>query len=269
MLEYFLLFENNTDASIRANGLHNNAGPVAVSTETQPDPILLNLRQTMVAAGHPIIDLNDANSSPLGTAIAQMFWNNDTAIKSSTANAYIEASGNPNRTTNLVISTRSTVNAILTSMGGTRASGVKYQVRNGNSMVAFARQEVIISAGAINTPQVLMLSGIGPQDHLNQLGISVVRNLPVGNNLHDMVFAPLYYKITSDQLIDGLPLFDVNNLYRYYVNADGPLAHHTDSVTTHVTTNNPNGTWPDAMIIGIVEFFNDLNGTVAQYAANT
>ena len=113
-----------------------------------------------------------------------------------------------------------------------------------------------------------MLSGIGPQDHLNAAGIPVVANLPVGNNLHDMVFTPLYYRINDQSQIDPFPTFDINNLYHYYQHSTGPLAHHPDLVTYHRTAMNPNATWPDTLIIGVVEFFNDLNGTVAQYHQN-
>ena len=148
VLEYFLLFENNTDSTIRSNGLHNNSGPVTISTETAPDPVLINFMRTMNMAGYPTIDIN--GPTQLGTAIAQMFWN-EMAIKSTTANAYIESA---NRT-NISIVTRAFVTGILTSNDNTRVSGVQYlDKKSGNTMVAFANNEVIISAGAINTPQV-------------------------------------------------------------------------------------------------------------------
>jgi len=65
-----------------------------------------------------------------------------------------------------------------------------------------------------------------------------------------------------------MPRFDVNNLYHYYAHAVGPLAHHPDGITYYKTMRNPNSTWPDTMIISVVEFFNDLNATVGQYISN-
>ena len=54
--------------------------------------------------------------------------------------------------------------------------------------MAHATKEVVLSAGAINTPQILMWSGIGPENHLKEMDIDVVQNLPVGENLDDHVF---------------------------------------------------------------------------------
>ena len=68
---------------------------------------------------------------------------------------------------------------------GSRVTGVEY-VRDGEIKQATAAKEIILSGGAVNSPQLLLLSGIGPVDHLKQMGIPVAVNLPgVGENLHD------------------------------------------------------------------------------------
>jgi choline dehydrogenase-like flavoprotein len=67
-----------------------------------------------------------------------------------------------------------------------RASGVRYRDRRGREQVARADREVILAAGAIGSPQILMLSGIGPADHLREVGVDVRHDLPgVGQNLQD------------------------------------------------------------------------------------
>ena len=149
VLNYFLLSENNTDPVIRANGLHSNMGPIEISTETEPDPVLLSFRTSFNLANHPIGDINGPQQMDI-TNIAQMYWNSETGRKSTTANEYIESANQ----TNLIISARSFVTCLLYGNGGSRVSGVTYRNKQGNTMVAFARQEVIISAGTINTPQV-------------------------------------------------------------------------------------------------------------------
>ena len=67
---------------------------------------------------------------------------------------------------------------------GNQAVGVSYY-RAGQLRRALAGKEVILSAGTINTPQILMLSGVGPAKHLTHLGIPVLTDLPVGENLQD------------------------------------------------------------------------------------
>ena len=77
------------------------------------------------------------------------------------------------------------------SFDGRRATGVAYRV-GGHRTTARARREVIVCAGAFNSPQLLMLSGLGPAEHLRAHGIEVVRDLPgVGQNLQDHLVAPV------------------------------------------------------------------------------
>lgn len=91
-----------------------------------------------------------------------------------------------NKNQNLHIRTNSMVTKILLKFNF-EAQGVEYLHRNKNFNRAFASKAVILSAGVIGTPKLLMLSGIGPKDHLQQLNISPVIDLPVGDNLHDHV----------------------------------------------------------------------------------
>ncbi len=86
------------------------------------------------------------------------------------------------------------VNAHVTriALDGARARGVEYLV-NGARVRAEAAREVIVAAGTFNTPQLLMLSGIGPAEHLRSFGIAVVADLPVGRNLQDHLGAYMTY----------------------------------------------------------------------------
>lgn len=108
----------------------------------------------------------------------------DRNIRASSNHAYI----NPVRNRpNLFVSTKSLVTQIL--FEGNTAYGVLY-MKNGRQCEARARREVILSAGAVNSPQILMLSGIGPAAELRKHGIELVKDLPVGKYLQDHQFFP-------------------------------------------------------------------------------
>ncbi|KAL1501863.1 hypothetical protein ABEB36_007108 [Hypothenemus hampei] len=78
-----------------------------------------------------------------------------------------------------------------------RAYGVRF-IKNGKIYVAKARKEIIVSAGTFNSPQLLMLSGIGPEDHLKSLQIKVIQNSPVGKNLEDhLMFIGVHFRTNT------------------------------------------------------------------------
>ena len=87
---------------------------------------------------------------------------------------------------NLHISMRSHVLKILIDKSTNKTTGVRFE-KKGKIYEIGVGKEVILSAGSINSPQILMLSGIGPADHLNSLGIPVIADLQVGNNLQDHI----------------------------------------------------------------------------------
>lgn len=101
---------------------------------------------------------------------------------------------------NLTISTKSKATRVLTK--GNRAIGVEY-VRAGQKVTAHAAQEVVVSSGAIGSPHLLMLSGIGPADHLRETGVQVVHDLPgVGQNLQDHFDMFLIYELNGPHSYD-------------------------------------------------------------------
>lgn len=81
-----------------------------------------------------------------------------------------------------------------------RATGVEVIDKDGSHRVVRAGKEVILSAGFVGSPQILMLSGIGHAQHLRDLGIDVVADLPVGDNLHDHMFHAMTFHATSSTL---------------------------------------------------------------------
>lgn len=87
---------------------------------------------------------------------------------------------------NLFISMHSRVLKIVIDPVTKIASAVRFE-KLGQVYEIKAKKEIIVSAGSVNSPQLLMLSGVGPSAHLNSLGIPVIADLPVGNNLQDHI----------------------------------------------------------------------------------
>ncbi len=94
-----------------------------------------------------------------------------------------------------------------------RATGVEIVDKKGARRTVRAGREVILSAGVFGSPQLLMLSGVGPADHLAELGIDVVADLPVGENLHDHLFVPTTW-IMPNAVHRGVPSYFARGLAR-------------------------------------------------------
>jgi choline dehydrogenase len=123
----------------------------------------------------------------------------------STAKAYLEpAQERPN----LTVRTGALVEKVV--IEGGRAVGVTYQ-HGAASHTTYVDAEVVLSGGAVNSPQLLMLSGVGPGAHLREVGVDVLVDLPgVGANLHDHPAAPLVFRTR-----DISDLMDYNNLVQF------------------------------------------------------
>ncbi|KAJ8708600.1 hypothetical protein PYW08_009982 [Mythimna loreyi] len=129
--------------------------------------------------GLPIADFNGA--SQLSTMQSQAFA--DGRERVSTNDAFIQPIRYKRK--NLTVKTKAEATKIFINEHKV-AYGVKY-IQDGKVHTAYAKKEVIVSAGSINSPKLLMLSGLGPKEHLSKLNITVKKDLAVGENLHDHV----------------------------------------------------------------------------------
>jgi choline dehydrogenase-like flavoprotein len=103
---------------------------------------------------------------------------------------------------NLKLETGCLVEAI--EFTGRRATGVRWR-QNGEVRSATCRGEIVLAAGAIGSPQILMLSGVGPAAHLGELGIPVVRDMMgVGQNLHDHLQLRTIYKVSNVKTLNSM-----------------------------------------------------------------
>jgi choline dehydrogenase len=121
-------------------------------------------------------------------------------LRYSTSVAYLDGT----RPASLTVETGMTVSRVVIENG--RATGVEVLTRTGREIIR-ADREVILSAGVYGSPQLLMLSGIGPAEHLRQVGVDVLADLPVGENLHDHLFVPLTFTTKSGRNRGTAPYF--------------------------------------------------------------
>eukprot|EP00057_Strongylocentrotus_purpuratus_P033716 XP_792493.1 PREDICTED: choline dehydrogenase, mitochondrial-like [Strongylocentrotus purpuratus] len=154
-------------------------GPLHVSRGKSNNPLFEAFIKAGEECGYPVTSDMNGNQQE-GFGYMDMTIHN--GIRWNTANAYLR-SGEVRKRDNLTILSRSFADRIV--FEGTKAVGIEY-TRNKAKKVARATKDVILSGGAINSPQLLMLSGVGNADDLKQLGIPVVAHLPgVGQNLQD------------------------------------------------------------------------------------
>ena len=107
-------------------------------------------------------------------------------------------------------------------MSGNRAEGVRLNLKDGNIIEVKASKEVILTAGSIATPQILMLSGIGPKDHLEEFGIPIVADLPVGKHLEDHIISFGVHMNFVNKTGEAIqPTFLLDEAYKYLIHRSG------------------------------------------------
>lgn len=153
-------------------------GPVRPAPAAEANPLSQVFLDGAAAAGFPLTDdFNGAVAEGAG-------WHDlsiSDGVRQSTAAAYLHPLRN--HRSNLTVSTKSRALKLLFS--GSRCTGVEFEHRQ-ELLVAFADAEVVVSAGAVDSPRLLLLSGVGPADELEAAGVAVLHDLPgVGRNLHD------------------------------------------------------------------------------------
>ena len=170
---------------------HGDDGPIVVSDLVDPSPLSAILMRAAEQAGIPRTrDFNGATQEGVGMYQATLSG----ARRCSAAHGYLRPARNR---TNLEVRTGAAVNRVL--IEGQRAVGVRYRV-GGEEREARARAEVLLCAGAIVTPQLLMLSGIGPAGELARHGVEVRVDAPgVGRNLQDHLVVPLMWRLRDGQ----------------------------------------------------------------------
>ena len=203
IVKYFKQIESVEGAGEPDEG---EAGPLHVSHQRSPHPLTAAWLQAVQQTGHTI----ERPNLPQPDGFCQTMVTQRRGSRWSAADAWLRPALHRK---NLTLITNATVTRVIFS--GTQAVGVEFENNRGRQFVR-ARREVVLCAGAVNSPQLLMLSGIGDQQHLRRHGIDVVHHLPqVGHNLQDHLVAVLGFDVEANTLIGaGRPLQIANYLIR-------------------------------------------------------
>lgn len=146
---------------------------------------------------------------------------------------------------NLYVMKSTRADAIL--MEDKEAVGVRVTLKNGTSVNVKASKEVILSAGSIASPQLLMLSGIGPKEHLDEMGIPSVVDLPVGKNLQDhVIWFGTYLAFENQSVTPPAPTFMLDEIYQYLIYKRNSLSTSSGyDFLGFINVNNDNAKYPD------------------------
>lgn len=191
MLPFLMRSEQAAGRDPRFRG---QAGPMVIEEAPIAGPFTQAMHDAAVEVGFPHAE--DGNA-PEAEGVFQADTNVVAGRRQSAADGYLRpVLSRPN----LVVLTEALVQRLL--LDGQRCYGAEY-IQDGRVVRVHAEREVVLSAGAIGSPQLLLLSGLGPADHLRQLGIPVRLDLPgVGANLHDHPLAWISYRTKESSVPD-------------------------------------------------------------------
>uniref|UniRef100_A0A023F5C8 Putative glucose dehydrogenase acceptor-like protein n=1 Tax=Triatoma infestans TaxID=30076 RepID=A0A023F5C8_TRIIF len=242
VLPYFLKSQDQRNPYLARNKrYHATGGYLTVDDAPWLSPLGLAFLQAGEEMGYPIRDINGASQ----TGFALFQFTTRRGMRVSAAKAFL----NPVRLrSNLDVALNTVTTKVLID-GSKRAVGVQY-FRDGKYSIVRARKEVILSAGAVNSPQLLMLSGIGPREQLEKHGIGVIADSPgVGENVMDHIaVGGMVFLIDYPISLVMNRVVNVNSAIRYAVSGEGPLTSSVGLETVaFVTTKFGNATdnWPD------------------------
>ncbi len=195
LMPYFRKIENDTDFG--SQDLHNAEGPIIVrrfpEAEWRPD-------QAAFYTACRTLGFDDSpdHNAPDVSGVGAVPLNNPDGIRWSTALGYLNMA---RHRLNLTIKPNCTVHRLL--FNGRRATGV--EVECGGERFVVEGEEIVLSSGAIGSPHILLLSGVGPADNLREVGVPPVHELPgVGQNLRDHPIVYMAFKTRDSYPLDGL-----------------------------------------------------------------
>ncbi|XP_075986085.1 glucose dehydrogenase [FAD, quinone]-like [Anticarsia gemmatalis] len=234
VLPFFKKAEDNQDVESHDTRYHSTGGPVNVERFRYLDTNAMMLLEAFKETGLPVNDLNGENQ--MGADIIQS--TSKFGQRFSANYAYIRSVRH--KRPNLHIINNAYATKIMIDPITKEAFGVEY-LKHGQIYTAHANKEVIVSSGAINSPKLLMLSGIGPKYHLKSLNIPVLSELSVGSNLQDHVTTDALVialtNKTSTAVSEEQLMEEVHKYHEQHLPKNGPLSNTgTLPITAFIST---------------------------------
>ncbi|XP_038217471.1 glucose dehydrogenase [FAD, quinone]-like isoform X2 [Zerene cesonia] len=216
VLYYFKKSEDNQNPYLAQTPYHSTGGYMTVAESPYHTPLVSSFIEAGLEMGYLNRDINGENQT--GFMVAQGTLRRGS--RCSTSKAFLRPAKDR---TNLHIAMNSFVTKVLIDPRTKIAFGVEF-IRNKMVYRIRARKEVIVSAGTINSAQILQLSGIGPAEELAKHRIPLIQNLQVGKNLQDHIgLGGLAFMINKPMSIVEHRLHTVSTLMQYAVLGEGPL----------------------------------------------
>ncbi|GIX81608.1 glucose dehydrogenase [Caerostris extrusa] len=233
---YFLKSEDNTDPQIANNGYHGTGGYLTVSSCQYSSTLMRAFQNASSERGYEYRDINGEKQ----TGFSKLQGTIREGKRCSTAKSFPYTS-----------SRKKEFAHCKPSFCSEEAIGVEFQIEDTIHKV-YTRKEVIVSGGTINSPQLLMLSGIGPKNHLKKHGIPLIADLPVGDNLQDHVGThSLNFEAKNATALLMSKLVNPLNMWDFRNNGKGPLTSFSGiegMAYINSKRNNPKLDWPDLEI---------------------
>ncbi|KAJ8680080.1 hypothetical protein QAD02_015867 [Eretmocerus hayati] len=218
MLKYFKRLENFTSNSNYDHHYHNSHGPVKIGDVPYRTVLADAFVKAGIELGLPPVDYNGRKQ----TSFSYIQTTQNNGERMSANRAYLHPLKNRK---NLIVSMNTQATKVIIDRATKTAGGVEV-ILGGEKMRVRAKKEVILSAGAIGSPKLLMLSGIGPRDHLQEMGIKTIVDAPVGENLMDHIaFGGLTFLINQTVSILINDIISVKNpaILDYLYHKIGPI----------------------------------------------
>ncbi|XP_050313422.1 glucose dehydrogenase [FAD, quinone] isoform X2 [Anthonomus grandis grandis] len=215
VLPYFIKSENCSSCKQIDEDYHGFSGYLHVENPGYESPFV----DLFIKAGQDLGYKNNDPNGQIGLGFSKVQATMKHGRRCSASKAFLKP---VSHRSNLHISLQSRVTKILIDPNTKTAYGVEYW-NNKQKYIVKARKEVLLSAGTINSAQLLMLSGVGPSDHLREKGISVLVDLPVGYNFQDhAAMSTIPFLVNESITVSDLSVQNPADIYNYLARGKGP-----------------------------------------------